>query len=123
MISNRPKTLAKKRRRSPAFAAVPGSAPSWRSHDIMWVIGCIDANGAITANPSREGRTHRPEESKGKRWRWCVWSQEFCDVFMGGQAFTDDEIFAVWEWLRKRDYTDDRTMPNDQHQATASTKL
>lgn len=95
---------------------------SWRDHDVMYVIGCIDANGAITANPSREGRTHRPEESKGKRWRWCVWSQEMAWGIPGRtleeinnprmNELTDEESFAVWNWLRKRGYTDDRSMPN-----------
>lgn len=93
---------------------------SWREHPMMWVIGCIDAYGAIVASPSREGRTHRPEESRGKRWRWCVWSQEL--VTLGprtidelnnpdSRTLTSEEGFAVWEWLRKRGYTDDRTMP------------
>lgn len=95
---------------------------SWRDHDVMYVIGCIDSNGAIVANPSREGRTHRPEESKGKRWRWCVWSQEMAWGIPGRtleeinnprlNELTDEESFAVWDWLRKHGYTDDRSMPN-----------
>jgi hypothetical protein len=83
----------------------------WRTHEYMWVIGCITSNGSIIASPSKEGRTHRPEETVGKRFRWCIWSQEFHEVFMGGQEFKDEELFTVWNWLRERDFTDDKTMP------------
>lgn len=84
---------------------------SWRDHEMMWVIGCIDSNGAIVASPSKEGRTHRPEESRGKRWRWCVWSQEFCDVFAGTGHLLDEEVFAIREWLIKRGYASDKSFP------------
>lgn len=84
---------------------------SWRDHPMMWVIGCIDSHGAITANPSKAGRCHTEEECRGKRFRWCVWSQELCCV-LGGYDLTHEEEFAVWDWLRKRNYTDDRSMPN-----------
>lgn len=78
----------------------------------MWVIGCIDAHGAIFATPTKEGRAHTAEESKGKRWRWCVWSQEFINIPCGAfHELTEEELFAVWNWLRSRDLTDDRTMP------------
>ena len=90
---------------------------------MMWVIGCIDSNGAITASPTKEGRCHTPEESRGKSWRWCVWSQEMAWGIPGRtieeinnprmNELTDEESFAVWDWLRKHGYTDDRSMPND----------
>ncbi len=86
---------------------------SWRDHPIMWVIGCIDANGAITANPSREGRTHSIEESKGKRWRWCVWSQEFIDAGprMTHPELSDEESFTVCDWLVRRGYAAETIIP------------
>ena len=93
----------------------------WRDHDATYVIGCIDSNGAIVANPSREGRTHSYEESKGKRWRWCVWSQEMAWGVSGRTVaevnspclnqLTYDEEFAVWDWLCKRGYADDSSRP------------
>ena len=90
----------------------------------MWVIGSIDSNGAVTAGPSKEGRMHRKEEMRGKRWRWCVWSQEFCllgprtldELNDPPEPMTPEEHFAVWDWLRKRSYTDDRSMPNEPEQ-------
>lgn len=80
-------------------------ARKWREHPFMFVIGCIDSNGAITANPSRENRTHRPEESRGCRWRWNVHAQEFADVFAGTGHLTNEELFAVREWLIARGFT------------------
>ena len=84
---------------------------------MMWVIGGIDSNGAITAAPSKAGRCHTTEESRGKRFRWCIWSQELCCV-LGGYDLTDEEEFAIWDWLRKRNFTDDSSMPNAKDQAT-----
>lgn len=79
---------------------------NWREHRCMFVIGCIDSNGAITAHAVREGRTHSPEESRGARFRWCIWSQEFCDVFGGTARMTEEEFFAVKDWLIKHQFAD-----------------
>lgn len=88
---------------------------------MMWVIGCIDANGAITASPSKEGRAHRPDESKGKRWRWCVWSQEM--TWLPGRTveevnnprlreLSDEEHFMVCDWLIRHGYADEFILSN-----------
>lgn len=92
---------------------------SWRAHPMMWVLGCIDAQGAIVANATKEGRTHRLEESRGKRWRWCVWSQEFifagpatkAEVNQPPEPLNDEENFAVCDWLIRHGYADDRCLP------------
>jgi hypothetical protein len=93
---------------------------NWRTHPMMSVTGCIDSNGAITARASTSIRVHGPAESRGRRWRWLIWSQEFAEVRpantaeannMSAMHMTREEVFAVWDWLRRNDYTDDRTMP------------
>lgn len=54
------------------MARVAKRVRNWRDHDKMWVIGCIDANGAIVARSMRDSGTHTAAESKGRRWRFCV---------------------------------------------------
>ena len=95
---------------------------SWRDHEMMSVTGCIDAHGAITARACKQISTHSPEESRGKRWRWLVWSQEMAGGIPGRTVeeinnprmneLTAEEAFAVWDWLAKHGFTDERTMPN-----------
>jgi len=114
------KTTSKVKRAGVAVDAIVRH--SWRDHEMMWVIGCIDSQGSIVAHGSKSGRTHRAEESKGKRWRWCVWSQEMAWGIPGRTTeeinnprmneLSDEEAFAVWDWLRARDFTDDRSLPN-----------
>lgn len=87
------------------------TSPSWRDHEYMWVIGCIDSRGAIAASPDRIGRSHRPEESRGKRWRWCVWSQEFSVLATEHDTLSDDELFTVCDWLVQRGYADAGILP------------
>lgn len=47
--------------------------------DPMYVVGCIDSNGAITARVVAGGGDvmHTKDESRGRRWRWNIWAQEF----------------------------------------------
>lgn len=98
----------------------PSVSQNWRNHPIMWIIGCIDSNGHITANPSKEGRSHRKEESRGKRWRWCVWSQEM--ITLVGKTvdeinhpektqLTEEEYFLVCDWLIRNKYASAEILP------------
>lgn len=86
----------------------------WRKHPMMWVLGCIDSNGAIVAHATKEGRTHTIEESKGKRFRWCIWTQDF-NITFGGikDALTPEEYFAVCDWLIKHKYADETILSDD----------
>lgn len=73
----------------------------------MWVIGCIDSHGAITArHAAGNGRLmHAPEESRGKRWRWNIWGQEYQATRNGRlDEMTDDELAAVTDWLERKGY-------------------
>lgn len=90
---------------------------SWRNHDKMWIIGCIDAHGAIVARAERDCGTHTAAESKGRRFRFCVWSQDF-HATIGGvkDIFNDDEYLAVCDWLIRHGYADDRILPNNSAQ-------
>jgi len=104
-----------------------GSARNWRRHPKRWVIGCIDAYGAITAAAVERGRTHNEDESRGKRWRWNICRQEMAWEIPGRtieeinnpeiNELTEDEFFIVWDWLAKRGYTDEKTMPNGKGQS------
>ena len=79
---------------------------------MMSVVGCIDANGSIIARACKEIGTHRPEEKKGKTWRWLVWSQEF--IHVGPRPvdeMTDDEVRLVCDWLVRKGYADEYAYP------------
>lgn len=77
--------------------------------DPMWVIGCIDSYGAITARAARgrDNIMHTPNESKGKRWRWCIWSQEYHATRNPTlDDLSEEELFAVSDWLERNGYKD-----------------
>jgi hypothetical protein len=79
----------------------------------MWVIGCIDSHGAIVARAMRDCGTHTATESKGCRWRFCVWSQDFHATVGGARdILNEDEYIAVCDWLIRHGYADDRILPN-----------
>lgn len=41
-----------------------------------------------------------------------IWNQEFYHIGPYPiDEMTDEEVFAVWNWLRKHGFTDDKTMP------------
>lgn len=89
---------------------------------MMSVVGCIDAHGAITARARKEIECHRPEESRGKRWRFLVWSQDFHALAprtleednnrRAMLILTEEEHFAVCDWLIRHGYADERILPN-----------
>lgn len=105
-----------------ALPPVAGSA-SWRDHEMMSVVGCIDSNGAITARACKQIDSHRPDECRGKRWRWLVWSQDFHSVpprtveeannRIAMLHLDEDEHFAVCDWLIRHGYADESILPND----------
>lgn len=75
--------------------------------DPMWVIGCIDSYGAIHARVanSRGSLMHTPEESKGRRWRWNIWGQEFVATRNpANDRLSKEELFAVNDWLERKGY-------------------
>jgi hypothetical protein len=83
---------------------------SWRDHEMKWVTGCITSQGAIIASATKGIRSHTLEESQSRRWRWYVWGQEF--FAMGpGQTLTEEEEFAVCDWLIRRGYADSDILP------------
>ncbi len=92
-------------------------AINWRKHPMMSVTGCIDSHGSIRAKESKKIESHSPELSKGKRWRWLIWPQEFQTLppktvaeMNDPQAFfelSDEEYFLVKDWLMRHGYADD----------------
>lgn len=96
-------------------------AACWRDHAMMSVNGCIDSNGAITARAYKNIHSHTPDESRGKRWRWLVWSQEFHSVpprtteeannRIKMLHLNEEEHFAVCDWLIRHGYADEKTLP------------
>lgn len=72
--------------------------------DPMWVVGCIDSYGAITARvvTGNQSILHTVDESKGKRWRWNIWGQEFHSTRNPTlDRLSDEEFFIVEDWLVK----------------------
>lgn len=79
----------------------------YESGDPMWVVGCIDSYGGITARPvSSDGDVmHTKSESKGRRWRWNIWGQEFhCTRNPTLNRLSDEEYEIVSDWLIKKGY-------------------
>jgi hypothetical protein len=76
----------------------------WWDHPSMWVIGCIDSYGAISAREDN-GRNpfHELPESRGAKWRWNIWKQEW---FMDGKVdnLTKEERVIVEDWLERHGY-------------------
>ena len=84
----------------------------YHPNDPMWVIGCIDSHGAITARHAGGGKDlmHTPSESRGKRWRWNIWGQEYHASRAGRlDELTDYELAAVTEWLERKGYKREST--------------
>lgn len=73
-------------------------------NDPMWVVGCIDSYGAIRARVVKGGEsiTHTPSESRGKRWRWNIWGQEFHSTRNPTlDKLSDEEYHLVTSWLER----------------------
>lgn len=79
---------------------------NWREHEIMWVVGCIGHDGLIVATPLKEGRTHTQEESRGTRWRWFVWEQDW-KFLRANEFLTHEEELQVLDWLIERGYAEE----------------
>ena len=71
--------------------------------DPMWVVGCIDHAGEIRARVCEPfgSSMHGEAESKGKRWRWNLWAQDWGPV-LGCSQLTEEELFLVSDWLEKK---------------------
>jgi hypothetical protein len=75
--------------------------------DPMWVIGSIDHAGAIHArHAGSNGRVmHGLDESKGKRWRWNIWAQEYVATRNAShERLSHEECTIVDDWLEKKGY-------------------
>ena len=78
-----------------------------RTEGPMWVVGSIDAYGAIMGRviPEGDAGLHTPEEKAGHSWRWCLWSQDWPD-FLGCHNLTREEIDLVEDWLERHGHKD-----------------
>lgn len=48
---------------------------------------------------------HGPEESKGRRWRWNIWGQEFVATRNpANDQLSKEEYFTVCDWLERKGY-------------------
>ena len=109
----RTKTLPIKRKRRSRLGPARGYVRRfYQPTDPMWVIGCIDSNGSITARHAEGGKNtmHTVNESRGKRWRWSIWGQEYQSTLRGRlDELTDDELAAVTDWLERKGYKSEST--------------
>lgn len=67
-----------------------------------WIVGTIDAYGAIEARAVEMNVTHTFREQAGRPWRWNVHQQDW-DEFTT-LRLTEDEMIAVENWLTKNGY-------------------
>ena len=77
----------------------------YQPSDPMWVVGSIDAYGAIHARVVKGGEsaTHTPAESKGKRWRWNIWAQEFMATRNpSNERLLPEEFQRIQAWLERK---------------------
>ncbi len=75
--------------------------------DLMWVVGCIDSYGAITARAVNGAGDvmHSANESRGKRWRWNIWGQEFIATRNPSHdKLSEEEFETVCDWLIKKGF-------------------
>jgi len=88
---------------------------------MMAVAGCIDSHGSISGRATKGVEVHRASESRGKRWRWIIHRQEFHNLIPKTleeinnprmNVLTDEEHFAVCDWLIRHGYADDSILPN-----------
>jgi hypothetical protein len=77
--------------------------PRWR--EILWVVGYVDAHGAVHAHIVFQGDKDRPDHAgmgvpKYKTWRWNrqggLEKSSLCAVNPD-----DDDVNAIMAWLRK----------------------
>jgi hypothetical protein len=89
---------------------------------MMSVAGCIDSNGSISGRATKGIDGHRASESRGKRWRWIIHRQEFHILPPKTLAelnnpraneLTDEEHFAVCDWLIRHGYADESILSNN----------
>lgn len=76
----------------------------------MWVVGCIDSYGEIRARVVKGGAsmTHAPSESKGKRWRWNIWGQEYHATRNPTlDSLSKEELDLVSDWLVRHGHKED----------------
>lgn len=76
----------------------------------MWVVGCIDSYGEIRARVVKGGQsmTHTPSESKGKRWRWNIWGQEYHATRNPTlDRLSGEETGLVSDWLERHGHKED----------------
>lgn len=74
--------------------------------------GGIDANGAVIAHPVYRGDdvNHTPAEASISSWRWDVTGQCFMDHSIPQKRdLTDDELFAIADWLIKNGYAEEES--------------
>lgn len=75
--------------------------------DAMWVVGCIDSYGSITAREAagHGDIMHGVAESKGRRWRWNIWGQEFIATRNPSHdRLSTEEFHLVTGWLERKGY-------------------
>ena len=85
----------------------------WFDHDYMYVVGSIDAYGKIHAKAvggfkGSSTLTHTKDVSKGKRFRWDIYQQRWGEV-RRYENFTDEEQFAISDWLVRHGYAEDKS--------------
>jgi len=95
----------------------------WSDTGIMWVSGGIDHNGVVVGHPcyllNQHGKEdcepeHTAEEKYSTPWRWSVSDQMFMDHMIPPKRhMTEDEIFAVHDWLIEHGYADENSFPKE----------
>lgn len=98
----------------------------WFRHPQNWVNGSIDSYGNITATITKVIEMHDLENSKGKRWRFNIHTQDFCAIAprtveeannrIKLLTLNDEEYFTVCDWLIKNKYASEDILPEPDYE-------
>ena len=74
---------------------------------VGFIMGVVDAWGAIHAKETESGETHTDAERlSGHAFRWNLWDQSFCPV-LGNSRLTEDEVITVTDWLEQNGHKEE----------------
>ena len=79
-----------------------------KKHKHKYVVGNIDAYGAVTAKACQRAESHSRYVS-GKRWRWCVSTQEFCIIRVLNDGITTEENHKIQDYLVQNGFAVDES--------------
>lgn len=90
-----------------------------KNKEYEWVQGCIDSYGKINSEATEQIEIHDGDLMRGKRWRWNIRRQEFCNIAPRTveelnnrhlMVLTEEETFSVVDHLIKKGFAEDHLL-------------